>query len=129
MNKDKTETTLLNWLDVGEHGGGTRFITQPDIFHSSERPMATRFNLKVIDDFSYLFLMTDGIYDAKFVVEANLEKNEKWLEFLEDLNGKNEDNSKVNFDLENENIKDELDKWMDFWSVGNHDDRTLAIIY
>ncbi len=67
MNKDKTETTLLNWLDVGEHGGGTRFITQPDIFHSSERPMATRFNLKVIDDFSYLFLMTDGIYDAKFV--------------------------------------------------------------
>lgn len=129
MNKDKTETTLLNWLDVGEHGGGTRFITQPDIFHSSERPMATRFNLKVIDDFSYLFLMTDGIYDAKFVVEANLEKNEKWLEFLEDLNGKNEDNSKVNFDLENENIKNELDKWMDFWSVGNHDDRTLAIIY
>lgn len=129
MNKDKTETTLLNWLDVGEHGGGTRFITQPDIFHSTERPMATRFNLKVIDDFSYLFLMTDGIYDAKFVVEANLEKNEKWIEFLEDLDGKNEDNSKVNFDLENENIKNELDKWMDFWSVGNHDDRTLAIIY
>jgi hypothetical protein len=28
-----------------------------------------------------------------------------------------------------ENIKNELDKWMDFWSVGNHDDRTLAIIY
>lgn len=129
INYDKTETTLLNWLDVGDHGGGTRFITQPDIFHSTERPMATRFNLKVIEDFSYLFLMTDGIYDAKFVVEANLEKNEKWLEFLNDLNGINEDNSKVIFDLENENIKNELDKWMDFWSVGNHDDRTLAIIY
>ncbi len=129
MNKDKTETTLLNWLDVGEHGGGTRFITQPDIFHSIERPMATRFNLEIIEDFSFLFLMTDGIYDAKFVVEANLKKNEKWLDFLEDLDGKNEDNTKVNFDLNNENIKNELDKWMDFWSVGNHDDRTLAIIF
>lgn len=34
MNIDKTETTLLNWLDVGEYGGGTRFITQPDIFQN-----------------------------------------------------------------------------------------------
>ncbi len=31
--------------------------------------------------------------------EANLEKNEKWLEFLEDLDGKNEDNIKVKYDL------------------------------
>lgn len=129
MNKDKTETSLLNWLDVGEHGGGTRFITQPEIFHSTERPMATRFNLKIVEDFSYLFLMTDGIYDAKFVVEANLEKNEKWIEFLMDLNGNNEDNVKVNFEKINKEIANELSSWMDFWSVGNHDDRTLAIIY
>ena len=39
---------------------------------------------------SFIFLMTDGIYDPKFIVEANLEKNEKWKEFLEDLNGNNE---------------------------------------
>jgi hypothetical protein len=74
MNKEQTETTLLNWLDVGEHGGGTRFITQPDIFHKQRKAIATRFNFKIFPDFSYLFLMTDGIYDAKFVVEANLEK-------------------------------------------------------
>lgn len=129
MNKEQTETTLLNWLDVGEFGGGTRFVTQADIFHSKENPMASRFNLKIIDDFSYLFLMTDGIYDAKFVVEANLEKHEKWIEFLEDLQGKNEDNSKVNFNPENEKITDELAHWTDFWSAGNHDDRTLAIIF
>jgi len=128
MNLDKTETTMLNWLDVGEHGGGTRFVTQPDIFQKQE-VMTTRFNLKIIDDFSYLFLMTDGIYDAKFEVEANLEKHEKWIEFLEDLDGKNDDNRKVEFSKDNIEIADQLSKWMDFWSAGNHDDRTLAIVF
>ena len=129
MNIDKTETTLLNWLDVGEHGGGTRFITQPDIFVSEERPVSTRYNLKVIEDFSYLFLMTDGIYDAKFVVEANLEKHEKWIEFLDDLDGKNDENIKVEINKENSEIANQLSKWMEFWSAGNHDDRTLAIVF
>jgi serine/threonine protein phosphatase PrpC len=128
MNNDKTETTLLNWLDVGEYGGGTRFITQPDIFQKQE-VMITRFNLKIIEDFSYLFLMTDGIYDAKFVVEANLEKHEKWMEFLDDLNGNNEENCKVDFNKDNSEIANQLSKWMDFWSAGNHDDRTLAIVF
>jgi serine/threonine protein phosphatase PrpC len=129
MSKEQTETTLLNWLDVGEFGGGTRFITQADIFHSTEHPMATRFNFKIVPDFSYLFLMTDGIYDPKFIVEANLEKHEKWNEFLEDLKGKNEDNINVVFDKDNTEIASQLSNWMDFWSQGNHDDRTLAIIF
>lgn len=129
INKDKTSTSLLNWLDVGEFGGGTRFITQPNIFHSQEHPMATRFNFQIISDFSYLFLMTDGIYDPKFVVEANLEKNENWIEFLKDLEGNNEDGFKVNFDKENKEIANQLSNWMDFWSPGNHDDRTLAIVF
>ena len=129
MNKEKTETTLLNWLDVGKYGGGTRFITQPDIFVNEERPVSTRFNLRIVEDFSYLFLMTDGIYDAKFEVEANLEKHEKWIDFLEDLDGKNDENNKVEFNKDNSEIANQLSKWMDFWSAGNHDDRTLAIVF
>ncbi len=129
MSKDKSHTTLLNWLDVGEFGGGTRFVTQPNIFHSQEHPMATRFNFQIVPDFSYLFLMTDGIYDPKFVVEANLEKSEKWTEFLSDLEGNNEDGIKVDFRKENHEIAHQLSDWMDFWSPGNHDDRTLAIVF
>lgn len=127
LNKDLTEIKLMNWLDVGEFGGGTRFITMPEIFQSDK--FSTRFGFKLVDDFSYLMLMTDGIYDPKFVVEANLEKVEKWNEFLEDLQGKNEDNCKVDFNKENTEIAIELSNWMDFWNPGNHDDRTLAIIY
>ncbi len=129
VNKEQTEAKLLNWLDVGEFGGGTRFITQGDIFHSKERPMITRFNMHIQDDFSYLFLMTDGIYDPKFEVEANLEKSEKWLEFIADLKGNNEDGVSVNFAGTPEEMELQLNDWMDFWSKGNHDDRTLAIIF
>ncbi|MBG7610745.1 protein phosphatase 2C domain-containing protein, partial [Polaribacter sp. BAL334] len=99
LNKELTEIKLMNWLDVGEFGGGTRFITMPEIFQSDK--FSTRFGFKLVEDFSYLMLMTDGIYDPKFVIEANLEKIEKWKEFLEDLQGKNEDNAKVDFNKEN----------------------------
>ena len=127
LNKDLTEITLMNFIDVGEFGGGTRFITMPEIFQSDK--LSSRFGFKLVDDFSYLMLMTDGIYDPKFVVEANLEKIEKWNEFLSDLKGNNEDGSKVDFEYENADIATQLSTWMDFWSPGNHDDRTLAIIY
>nr|WP_294931875.1 PP2C family serine/threonine-protein phosphatase [uncultured Flavobacterium sp.] len=127
LNKDLTEIKLMNWLDVGDYGGGTRFITMPEIFQSDK--FSTRFGFKLVDDFSYLMLMTDGIYDPKFVVEANLEKIESWKEFIDDLKGKNEDGIKVDFDKNNPDIAEQLSTWMDFWSPGNHDDRTLAIIY
>ncbi len=129
VNKDRTKASLLNWLDVGEFGGGTRFITQPEIFHSKERPMSSRFNIHVQDDFSFLFLMSDGIYDPKFEVEANLEKTEKWLDFIADLEGNNEDNINLGFEDDLEIVEKNLNTWMDFWSKGNHDDRTLAIIF
>jgi hypothetical protein len=127
VNKDQTDVKLMNWLDVGEFGGGTRFITMPEIFTSDK--FSTRFGFKLIDDFAYLFMMTDGIYDPKFVVEANLEKMEKWKDFISDLKGDNEEKAKVDFSADNNAIALELSIWMDFWSPGNHDDRTLAVIF
>ena len=127
LDKDVSEVTLMNWIDVGEFGGGTRFITMPEIFQSDK--FATRFGFKLIDNFSYLFMMSDGIYDPKFVVEANLPNIKKWKEFLADLNGKNEDGIKVELNPDNKEIINQFSAWMDFWSQGNHDDRTLAIIF
>jgi len=131
VNRNRTDTVLLNKLDVGEFGGGTRFVTQSDIYQPDASPltMAERFNVYYTEDFSYLFLMTDGIYDAKFVVEANLEKHEQWEAFIADLEGDNDEHALVDLDPGNEQIAVELAAWMDFWSPGNHDDRTLAIIY
>ncbi|WP_247237987.1 PP2C family serine/threonine-protein phosphatase [Telluribacter sp. SYSU D00476] len=127
LNKDISEVTLLNWIDVGEFGGGTRFITMPEIFRNEK--FATRFSFIEKEDFSYLMLMSDGIYDPKFVVEANLENIAKWKELLEDLNGNNEGGVKVELDPGNKEIVQQFSAWMDFWSTGNHDDRTLAIVF
>ncbi|MDB5207952.1 MAG: hypothetical protein JWR72_3027 [Flavisolibacter sp.] len=127
LNKDVSQVTLLNWIDVGEFGGGTRFVTMPEIF-SSEK-FATRFGFKLTDDFSYLMMMSDGIYDPKFVVEAALPDIKKWKEFLEDLGGKNEDKARVELSVDNKDIVEQFSTWMDFWSIGNHDDRTLAIVF
>lgn len=113
-------------LDIGDFGGGTRFVTMPEIF--SHTNMASRFGINKFERFSKLILMTDGIYDPKFVTENKLEDKEAWANFLDDLNGQNEDALKVDF-LHNENIQDQLLLWLNFWSKGNHDDRTLAIIY
>jgi len=125
LNED-TDVKLLNFLDVGEFGGGTRFITMPEIF--SRPDMVNRFGINCFKDFSKLVLMTDGIYDPKFVVESKLENMESWKNFLRDLNGENEDGIQVDFANDSE-IEAQLSNWMDFWSKGNHDDRTLAIIY
>lgn len=117
----------LNKLDVGDYGGGTRFITMPEIFDAGE--IGYRFNLQVVADFSYLMLMTDGIYDPKFMTEANLEKTEKWQALLADLDGENPEGARVLFGDDHALAAAQLSQWMDFWSSGNHDDRTLAIIY
>lgn len=127
LDKELKEVTLMNWLDVGEFGGGTRFITMPEIFKSEK--FSSRFGFKLIPDFAYLMMMTDGIYDPKFVVEANLPNIKKWHSFLADLDGKNEDGIKVELKPDNKNIEEQFSKWMDFWSPGNHDDRTLAIVF
>lgn len=129
VNEGVSEVKLLNKLDVGEYGGGTRFITMPEIFtNEGSFPISQRFGIHKFQDFSKLFLMTDGIYDPKFIVENKLEDLDAWKNFLSDLNGENEDIAKVDFTNETE-VKFQLLKWMDFWSKGNHDDRTLAIIY
>jgi serine/threonine protein phosphatase PrpC len=125
INTDFSEVKLLNLMDVGEFGGGTRFITMKEIFNDT---MASRFRMTCVKDFSYLVLMTDGIYDPKFTTESKLENTESWKALFEDLAGNNDDRTKADF-INDEKIDEELLIWSDFWSRGNHDDRTLAIIY
>lgn len=125
INEDFSEVQLLNTMDVGEFGGGTRFITMNEIFDDT---ISSRFKITHVKDFSKLVLMTDGIYDPKFITENKLEDIESWKTFFEDLNGKNDDEAKVDFEND-EAIDEQLLSWMDFWSKGNHDDRTLAVIY
>jgi len=120
-NKETQFLKILGESDSGEYAGQTRFLTMPEITQPVELYRRLRFD--IVDDFTALILMTDGITDPKFETDANLLKVEKWNELWQDLS------KEVDFSDDNETSADQLLSWLDFWSPGNHDDRTIAILY
>lgn len=125
--KEQNTVSLLGVPDSGEFSGQTRFLTMNEIF--ADNAYISRIKYKIVEKSAKLILMTDGITDAKFQTDAALEKLEVWNMFLQDLEGLNDDSISVNFDADVKMSEENLMKWMDFWSPGNHDDRTLAILY
>ena len=120
-NKDTRFLKVLGESDGGEFAGQTRFLTMPEITQPAELYRRLRFD--IVEDFTALILMSDGITDPKFETDANLLKIEKWDELWADLSGE------VEFKDNNEKSAEQLLKWLDFWSPGNHDDRTIAILF
>lgn len=120
---------LLGTPDEGEYSGQTRFLTMPEIFRGPE--VYNRLRMSVVPDFTALFLMSDGVSDPMFETDRNLNDSAKWAEFWETLKkGFPEDGiGGVDLTDDNEAAKDQLLGWLDFWSPGNHDDRTIAILY
>ena len=73
----------------------------PEIFRDPD-VVAKRLRMAIVPDFTALFLMSNGPED--------------------EIGG-------VDLSDDNEASKDQLLGWLDFWSPGNHDDRTIAILY
>lgn len=121
---------LLGTPDEGEFSGQTRFLTMPEIFRDPD-VVSKRVRMAIVPDFTALFLMSDGISDPMFETDRNLSDYNKWEEFFNRLKtGFPEDGiGGVDLSDDNEAAKDELLGWLDFWSPGNHDDRTIAILY
>lgn len=122
-NKGIHTAKILGIPDGGEYAGQTRFLTMPEIFQDATA-LYQRLRFEIVEDFTALFLMTDGVSDPKFETDNNLINPNKWDELWNDL----QENG-VELTDDNENAKDQLLDWLDFWSPGNHDDRTIAILY
>lgn len=121
-DKERQYFKLLGTPDGGEYAGQTRFLTMPEIF-SDAKSFYGRLKFSIEKDFTALLLMSDGISDPKFETDANLNKIEKWNDLWENI-GK-----EVELADDNSESQYQLLKWLDFWSPGNHDDRTIAILY
>jgi serine/threonine protein phosphatase PrpC len=121
---------LLGVPDEGEFSGQTRFLTMPEVLREKDA-VSKRLRMAIVPDFTALFLMSDGVSDPMFETDKNLNDYTKWKEFYETLkNGFPEDEiGGVDLSDDNEEAKDQLLNWLDFWSPGNHDDRTIAILY
>lgn len=115
------EVALMCHPDSGEFAGQTRFLSVEEL--TSDPNRASRVFAEVHDGFTALMAMTDGITDPKFETDAGLANPEKWRALWEgDLT------REVKFARKNAKLEEEFLGWMDFWSRGNHDDRTLAVM-
>ena len=120
LSMDKRTIVILGKADGGEFAGQTRFLTMPRII---PQEIYKRLRFEIVDDFTALVLMTDGVTDPMFESDANLEDFNKWDELWKSL-----DNA-VDFSSKSQKTADDLLSWLDFWSPGNHDDRTISILY
>lgn len=121
---------LLGTPDEGEYSGQTRFLTMPEIFHDRD-VIQKRLRMSIVKDMTALFLMSDGVSDPMFETDRNLGDYRHWAEFYSSLKTGFPDDEipGVDFSDENPDVSKELLGWLDFWSPGNHDDRTIAILY
>ena len=120
--RDTTPHTvyLMGEPDEGEYGGQTRFLTMPEVF-SDASALYRRLRFRLVDDFSALFLMTDGVSDPKFETTNNLKNAEKWDALWDELTAA----KALTNAAESEQA---LLEWLGFPSPGNHDDRTLLVL-
>lgn len=120
--RDTTPHTvyLMGEPDEGEYGGQTRFLTMPEVF-SDASALYRRLRFRLVDDFSALFLMTDGVSDPKFETTNNLKNAEKWDALWDELTAADA----LTNAAESEQA---LLEWLGFPSPGNHDDRTLLVL-
>lgn len=109
--------TLMGEVDSGEFAGQTRFLDKK-IFEDGS--IYKRVEMEIVDSMSALILATDGITDAWFETEKMLESIPHWDKLWKELE------PHVMNDNREAGLQG-LTDWMDFWSKGNHDDRTIAI--
>jgi serine/threonine protein phosphatase PrpC len=108
---------LLGEVDSGDFAGQTIFLDKKVM---TAEEIMNRIRFTIVDGFTSLVLMTDGVTDPKFETDNNLAKIEKWDEMWHDLEGLLSDQASA---------PKEIESWLHFKSRGNYDDRTIAILY
>ncbi|KPF85600.1 hypothetical protein IP70_11165 [alpha proteobacterium AAP38] len=110
----------LTTPDSGEYAGQTRFLDGSEFLtvDAAKNNMA-RIHMGLVNELTGLVLMTDGVTDPMFETDERLAAFEVWKGFWEGqvapaISGGNPDGG--------------LLAWLDFWSRGNHDDRTILVL-
>jgi serine/threonine protein phosphatase PrpC len=109
---------LLGTSDSGEYAGQTRFL---DVNALEPKELLPRLQCRSVKNFTALVLMTDGISDPLFETDNDLRQLGCWDSFWQQIEPLLSENPELS--------AQQLTEWLDFWSPGNHDDRTLALIY
>lgn len=115
---------LLGDADAGEYSGQTRFLLSSEFAGNAWDSITKRFRCRFVPAGSTVVLMTDGVSDPKFGTDNSLRDPGRWLSWWRDDLCAN-----VNLSRENVMLPKDLEAYLGFWSQGEHDDRTLALVY
>lgn len=113
--QESDQIALLGIADSGEFAGQTRFLDNSTI----DTSFWDRVNVGFYDKPTALLLMTDGISDPKFETDNGLKNIELWKKLWLEI--------QPIMDMDSEKKEASLLEWMEFFSPGHHDDRTLAV--
>ena len=83
----------------------------------TDTAIAPRTQFMLVEDLTALVLMSDGVSDPWFETDGQLASITKWDGFWSELVAVNAIS-----------MKEKLLAWLDFWSSGNHDDRTIVLV-
>ncbi|EAM2896196.1 protein phosphatase 2C domain-containing protein [Salmonella enterica] len=108
---------ILGNPDSGEYAGQTRFLDQSIIADPS---FSGRISVGKWNDVSHLILMTDGVSDPLFETDNGLRSDEKWTGLVDEL---------IPVLTDASTAPERLGDWLNFFSTGNHDDRTIAVLW
>lgn len=119
MQMDGTPNLLCE-PDGGDFSGQTRFLSQDTVTRDE---LAKRLKYSLVPNFASLYLMTDGISDPYFQTDKGLEMPERWGKLIQDIE------AEAALSRRDSDSGRRLLAWLDFWSKGEHDDRTIAAIF
>ncbi|MFK5975991.1 MAG: PP2C family serine/threonine-protein phosphatase [Sulfurovum sp.] len=118
LYREGKDVTILGSPDSSEYAGETRFLD-----HNTLKDAQVRVTASIVDDFTALILLTDGISDPFFRTDDELNSIDMWDKMFE-YDGLREIINNRDIEIATK----ELLEWLDFWKVGSHDDRSMTVL-
>lgn len=114
----KDSVTILGSPDSSQYAGETKFLDYKSIENSQKRV-----TISIVDEFEALILLTDGVSDPMFKTAHELYNIDIWHRFFE-YEGLRDIITDKNIEIASKGLL----AWLDFWQVGSHDDRSVAVL-
>ncbi len=111
---------LLGEPDSGEYAGQTRFLDDT-VFQDMSDLLKRRVSVKRVPDLTALLLATDGVTDPRFETEKQLMDLGCWDALWGEI-------GPIATQSDDLCAQENMLAWLDFSSLGNHDDRSIAVL-
>ncbi len=113
------EQPLMMSVDHGEFAGQTTFLRNDMI---DAKKLGDRIHTRSVSDFTAFIAMTDGVSDPMFASQSATADPAAWADLLTQI-------EMAGVQRDNPDAHNALLEWLNFRVKGEHDDRTIAILY